>query len=171
MTTLCYACTLCDFYKIRSISLLVFLSTQRGGNTSRGIYRPEFIIRDVENRRGILSFRSKKKLEQHHSSYLLQKILKTFRNRQQFLDNERWRKKSVDCIYVGMVSKKTKLVLKVYGHWNLTAMNIYRFIFKLKSCIFCWSGLNTFFRKIISLPNLIFECLPHPILLCLWKPS
>lgn len=25
-------------------------------------------------------------------------------------------KKSVDCIYVGMVSKKTKLVLKVYGH-------------------------------------------------------
>ena len=80
---------MCDFYKIGSISLLVFLSTQRGGNTSRGIYRPEFIIRDVENRRGILSFRSKKKLEQHHSSYLLQKILKTFRNRQQFLDNER----------------------------------------------------------------------------------
>ena len=78
MTTLCYACTLCDFYKIRSISLLVFLSTQRGGNASRGIYRPK-IIRDVENRRGILSFRTKKKLEQQHSCYLLQKILKTFR--------------------------------------------------------------------------------------------
>ena len=76
-----------------------------------------------------------------------------------------------DLAAVGMVSKKTKLVLKVYGHRNLIAMNISRLIFKLKSCIFCWSELNTFSRKIISLPNLTFECLPHPILLCLRKPS
>ena len=76
-----------------------------------------------------------------------------------------------DLAAVGMVSKKTKLVLKVYGHWNLISMNISRLIFKLKSCIFRWSELNTFSRKIISLPNLTFECLPHPVLLCLWKPS
>ena len=79
-------------------------------------------------------------------------------------------KKSVDCIYIAMTRKKTKLVLKVYGHRNLIAMNISRLIFKLKSCIFSWSVLNTFSRKIISLLNLTFGCHPHPIL-CLWKPS